>query len=151
MRRFKFSLETVLRVRRSKEEMLQREFSALLEKQARCMGEIARLERGLAEMVQAQSGTRGGTLDAGMIEIYEMSRLAQLEKILKQRFRLKGIREELEAKRLELVAASRDRKVLETLEENQYEDYLKKLNREEQAFLDELAAHNSAHQADILI
>jgi flagellar FliJ protein len=144
MRRFKFTLETVLRVKRSREEKVQLEFSAVLEKRALCLRGLASLEAGLAAMVESQSGLRGGTLEAAMIKIYEAGRTAQLEKLKWQRGALAEVEAELEAKRIELVAASRERKVLEKLEEGQFEAYLEKLNREEQAFLDELATHSSA-------
>ena len=144
MRRFKFSLETVLRVKKSLEEKVQLEFSAILEKRATCLRGLAFLERGLAEMVASQEGSRGGKLKAEEIRIFEASRQAQLEKLDWQRGHLAQIETELEAKRLELIAASRERKVLEKLEEGQFEAYLEKLNREEQAFLDELASHSSA-------
>lgn len=144
MRRFKFTLETVLRVKRSREEKIQLEFSAILEKKALALRGLAHLERGLEEMVQGQKEQRQGALNAAMIELFESSRLAQTEKIAWQKSALARVEDELEAKRLELVDASRERKVLEKLEEGQYEAYLEKFNREEQAFLDELAAHNSA-------
>jgi len=149
MRRFRFSLDTVLRVRRGREEKIQLEFSAILERRARCLRSLAAEEQELEEMVASQSGLRTGRLDAASIAIFETSRLAQLDKIVRRRIQLREISAELEAKRFELVAASRERKVLEKLEENQYEDYLKRFNREEQAFLDELASHNSAQWADI--
>ena len=142
MRRFKFSLEAVLRVKKSLEEKVQLESSAILEKRATCLRGLAFLERGLEEMVASQQGSRGGKLQAEEIRIFEQSRMAQLEKLDWQRGHLAHIEAELEAKRLELVAASRERKVLEKLEEGQFEAYLEKLNREEQAFLDELASHN---------
>ena len=53
----------------------------------------------------------------------------------------------LEETRLALVKASQDKKVLEKLEEKQLEEHSYQLNREEQAFLDELAAHASAASA----
>jgi flagellar FliJ protein len=143
MRRFKFSLETVLRVKKSLEEKIQLEFSAQLEKKALCLRGLAFLEKGLEEMVAAQIGGRDGRLNAAEIALFEAGRRAQIEKLGWQRGQLAHIEAELEAKRLELVAASRERKVLEKLEEGQFEGYLEKLNREEQAFLDELASHNS--------
>jgi flagellar export protein FliJ len=96
-------------------------------------------------MVEAQIALRAGTLDFAQIAIFEKSRVAQIEKLIWQRGALAQIEAELEAKRLELVAAARDRKVIEKLEESQFEKYLEKLNREEQAFLDELAAHQAAN------
>jgi flagellar FliJ protein len=147
MRRFRFSLETVLRVKRGREDRLQLEFSGILERRAGALRDLAALEKALAEMVSGQSRKSGEALESALIAIFEMSRGAQIERIAAQHQRLLAIEFELEAKRIELVAASRERKVLEKLEEGQREAYLEKLNREEQAFLDELAAHNSLHQA----
>jgi flagellar export protein FliJ len=47
----------------------------------------------------------------------------------------------IEAKRLALVAASKEKKAVEKLEEKQHKAYLLEVAREEQAFLDELARH----------
>jgi flagellar FliJ protein len=146
LRRFKFSLDAVLRVRRSREEKLQLEYSAILEKRAASLRRIAGFERKLEEMVQGE-GRPQGRQNAGMIELYELARVALIEDATRERGLLLAIEDELESKRLELVAASRERKVLEKLEEGQKEAYLEKLNREEQAFLDELAAHSSLSRA----
>jgi flagellar FliJ protein len=147
MRRFRFSLETVLRVKRGREEKIQQEFSAILERHAHCLREIGVLERSMDAMVREQSEGPRAVLNGATIEIFERSRKALLERLGWQRHSLSSIDSELELKRLELVAASRERKVLEKLEESQYEAYLAELNREEQAFLDELAAHNSLQLA----
>ncbi len=141
MKRFRFSLETVLRVKRSREEKAQRDFSAVLEKRAVASGKLLRLEIGLQEMIGSQSGKlkEKGLVDRFEAEQFDVARGAILERIRWQRAELIEIETELDAKRLALVEASRDRKVLEKLEDSQFQAYLKKSNREEQAFLDELA------------
>jgi flagellar FliJ protein len=142
LRRFKFSLDAVLKVRRGKEEKLQLEYSKILAKRAVSLGRIAGFERKLQEMVQGE-GRPQGRQNAGMIELYELNRVALIEDATRERGLLLAIEDELESKRLELVEASRERKVLEKLEEGQKTAYLEELNREEQAFLDELASHSS--------
>ena len=54
----------------------------------------------------------------------------------------------LEEKRQELIKASKDRKVLEKLEEKQRQDYIRKQEYEEQNCLDDLAQHQEARRAD---
>ena len=141
-KRFRFSLETVLRVRKAKEEKVQLEYSRLLEQRAAELRELGRLERSLQSVNSGEAARRGQKLLAGDISRYEALRRAMGEKISFQLGRLHAADEQLEAKRLELVAATRDRKVLEKLEEAQFGAYLEKLNREEQGFLDELARYS---------
>ena len=50
-----------------------------------------------------------------------------------------GLEEEVERKRTALLEASKERKILENLREHQIVSYRKKLNRDEQAFMDELS------------
>ena len=62
-----------------------------------------------------------------------------LEGIQAQHETILEVAKEVEAKRLTLVQAAKDRKVLEKLKEKKEEAYLQELGRKEQAFLDELA------------
>lgn len=148
MKRFRFSLETVLKVKRGREERVQLEFSAAQERRARELIELGRLERALEGINNDRAGTRekGGLVVLADEKIYEAARKARIGWISRQRYILAEAETAMEAKRLELVEASKERKVLEKLEESQYRDFLVKLNREEQAFMDELASHSSANR-----
>ena len=141
MKRFSFSLATVLKVRRSREEQIQREFSAVLEKRVNAMTNLASLESSLRDMSALQSVKRTGPSKLNRFEIsqFEASRSAYLERVGWLRGTILEIEKELEAKRIQLVGASRETKVIEKLEESQFQAYLEKLNREDQAFMDELA------------
>jgi flagellar FliJ protein len=141
VKRFHFSLESVLKVRRIREEKVQREFSLILEKRALAAGNLAALDTALRDMNDRQ-GSRlksGGTLDRFLVSQFELSREACIERIGWQKAQLAEVDIQMDLKRAELVEASRQRKVLEKLEERQYQAYLAGNNREEQAFLDELA------------
>src|SRR5579871_915257 len=116
MKRFRFSLETVLKVRRSREEKIQRDFSAIQALRAQALGELARLElelKQLNQQAEAQRKEGAGKVSLGSEAIFDAGRLAGREKIFRQRQRIAEIEIEMEAKRQELVAASRDRQVLE--------------------------------------
>lgn len=147
MKRFRFSLEVLLKVRRGREERVKKEFSGILERRATCLREIAFLERALEGSLLDEKEQRRQGLSSGQIQIFESSRKARLESIAWKQVTLSSIDEEMERKRLELVEASRETKVLEKLEEGQWLAYSKKLNREEQSYLDELASHRSLQEA----
>lgn len=146
MRRFRFSLDAVLAVKRRKEEQLHKEFSAVLKKRSIALANLAALEAALKEMTEHQSASRpeSGALDSFFVLQFEASRSACVERMGWQRGHIALIEQELDAKRAELVEASRETKVLEKLEETQYRQFLEKLNREEQSFLDELAVFSAA-------
>src|SRR5258706_16006525 len=121
MKRFSFSRGTVLKVRRSREEKLQREFSVVLEKRRQALGELARLENALKELNLWAAETRAKAAALNRFEVaqFEASRRGNAERSSWQRQAILEIEAELEAKRLELVEASREVKVIEKLEESQ--------------------------------
>jgi flagellar FliJ protein len=141
MKRFRFSLATVLRVRRSTEERLRREFSVIVEKRIKALAVLAALELALKELNAWQSDQRSQASKLNRFELgqFEVSRNACIERGRWQRDLIVEIERELEVKRTQLVDASRETKVIEKLEESQFQAYLEKLNREDQAFMDELA------------
>ena len=149
MKKFRFTLETVLKVRRGKEEMLQREFSALLRERTQRLLQLGRLEQNLAALNQERSTARRLSQKVNLAgeAFFESQRQTQRRLIAGAQRALREADAALESKRLELVEASRDRAVIEKVEEAQRKAYLAKANKEEQLFLDELAQHLSASAA----
>ena len=142
MRRFKFSLQTVLDVRRVREEKIQKEFSAIQTERADSLGKIRSFEKQKDDMRLYQREMREKRQTTIVSEDWCMSALSDFTvRIMLEARRLQEINERLDAKREELIQAQKDRKVLEQLEEKQREEYMNEAAREEQKFIDELAQH----------
>lgn len=146
MRRFKFSLQTVLDVRRLREEKIQKEFSAIQAERAESLRKVRAYEEQKEVMRLHQRELRAGKRTTVVSEDWCMSALSDYTvRIMLEARRLQEINVRLEEKRKELIQAQKDRKVLEKLEEKQREDYVNEAAREEQSFLDELAQHQKLY------
>ncbi len=139
MRRFRFSLETVLKVRRQAEEARQRELAEAKALRERCLLGLARLEGDLGGLLEERSRSRQGRLDLNAEAWHEQRQRGLNAGIGRARDELKELEDAMEAARLRAVEAARERRVLEKLEENQLQDHVFKVNREEQGLLDDLA------------
>lgn len=139
MKRFRFSLETVLKVKRQVEELRQRELAAAQAEKDRERMRLGGLEQDLLSLLDDHSERRSGRLDLNG-ELWFGSHQMGLDQAIKgarrELVRLEGL---LDQARQRVVEAARDRRVLEKLEENQRLAHLEKVNREEQGLLDELA------------
>lgn len=143
MRRFRFSLESVLKVRRQTEEARQRELAAQQALRDRLLLELGRLESELSALTGSRLAGRRGRIDLAQ-EAWFLDRYRALHQAIRnQARRLARQEEEVEAARLRAVEAARERRVLEKLEESQFADWQQKLHSEEQGFLDELAQRAS--------
>jgi flagellar FliJ protein len=141
MKKFRFSLETVLKVKRQVEELRQRELAAAQAQRDRVMVRLGALETSLRELNEAQAQRRVGTLDLNMEAWFRGNHSALNGNIHIAKRQLAEKEELLAAARHRAVEAGRERKVLEKLEEQQRLEHQLKSNREEQGFMDEMAQH----------
>lgn len=139
-RRFRFRLETVLRVRRIGEREAQRRV-------ARKLREIARLDeqnrRTVDQIRQAWEELRGAQR-GGRIDPLELARgrawLAHLRRLVQQRTAHRArLSAELAGLQRELREARIRSRMLETLRERRWNEYRSAAQRREQAELDETA------------
>lgn len=139
MKRFRFSLETVLNVRRQTEEVRRRELAAAQALRDKAFMFLAASENSLRGLLLDHSGARGGKIDLGR-EDWFLARNTGLQRdISGQRALLELQEKALSAARARAVEASRERLVLENLEAKQLQEHQVKVNKEEQGLLDELA------------
>lgn len=141
MRRFRFSLETVLKVKRQVEKQRLLELAQVQAQRDGLLRNLSEAERNLAELNTEQAGQRLGKLDLNA-ETWFRQRHLRLNQVIRMLRRNLAENEVLlEAARAKVVEAARERKVLEKLEEQQRLEHQLKSNREEQGFMDELAHH----------
>jgi flagellar FliJ protein len=139
VRKFRFSLETVLKVRRQNEEVKRRALAVAQAGRDRVLTDLRGHEQGLRQLLADHSRRRVGSIDLGREAWYMASWGGLTQKIRQDRAELAVKEEALNVSRAEAVEASRERLVLEKLEERQLQEHLFQLNREEQGLLDDLA------------
>lgn len=140
MARFRFSLEKVLEVKRRVEEDRQ---ALLGEAMARVDAEQERM-RALQGSLEALRQDLAASLEQEILDIWHIENCRKYElklrnDILNQARAIARAQAAAEERRLELLEAVRDRKVLEKLEEKEREKFFKEGLAREQAILDEMA------------
>jgi len=139
VRKFRFSLETVLKVKRQVEELRQRELAQAQGERDKVLAHLALNERQLREAAEGRAQDRGSRVDLGAEAWFADRQTGLLRSQRHLRRDLQQKEEALEAARTRAVEAARERRVLEKLEESQLAAWQQKANAEEQGFMDELA------------
>ncbi|MGE5552342.1 MAG: flagellar export protein FliJ [Betaproteobacteria bacterium] len=146
MKKFSFSLQAVLDLKRHREEALLEELAkrtravaAAEERLQELRRERRRAERELRQLLR-------GRLEVGQVRVAQDYLLGLDGRIEGQSQEVHRRREEVEACRGQVVAARQERKTFEKLRERQWEAYQKEYHRQEQSFLDELATQGYARQ-----
>jgi flagellar protein FliJ len=147
MKKYRFSLATVLDVKRRREEVLVRQKASLDLLKSRVEIELKRWGGELAELFgQARKRRAAGRISVNDEEL-SLAREVDLKlRLAVERQKLLDLEKQIEAARLKLVEASKEKRILERLEERQWKEYLVAASREEQSFLDELAQHQYSQQ-----
>ena len=138
MKMFEFRLQPVLRLRDQAERVKQREFAEAVNEVRRREGEILRV---LSEIDDSRESLRHAemrVIDPWQL-IFHRRYLNHLEKQLHGlRGELRALSKKAEARRLELVEASKKKKSLEKLKERRRDEYMYEAGREEQKMFDEI-------------
>jgi flagellar FliJ protein len=138
MKKFEFRLEPVLRLRDQAEKVKQKEFALAVQEVRRCETDIVYV---LSEIDVSHEGLREA--ETREIEpwqlIFHRRYLNHLQKQLgKLHAELQALAKKAEAKRLELVEASKRKKSLEKLKGRRRDEYVYEAAREEQKMFDEI-------------
>ena len=149
MNQFRFRFKTVLRVRELNEKTKQKDFAA---QQARLMEEQRKLKKIIKEQNRNKEALRislTGTMNVEAL-INRNFFGFKLEDDEKKQTEAMGQEElELGKKRMELIKASREKRIIERLQEKDLKAYQQHLDRMETAFLDEVAAAGFIHKEKI--
>jgi flagellar FliJ protein len=139
MKRFRFSLETVLKVRRQVEEVRQRELAVAQGARDRSMQALGGLENSLRLLLAQRAGERQGRLNLAEEAWHGEMHQSLLKSLGLARLALADREKTLDLARQRAVEAARQRRVLEKLEEKQLQEHQLLMIREEQGLLDDLA------------
>lgn len=140
MKKFRFSLETVMEYKQQILDSLQTEHGAILAKARRQEALIEELEaayRHLAQEFNRRKLEGISILDAMKYEQYLRSSERQLEEAYQH---LAELQKQEEAKRDEVVEAKKETSSIEKLREKKLESYNKAMQKSEEAMIDELVS-----------
>lgn len=140
MKKFRFKLQTVLDQRQAKEDQRLAELGELRQEEAREMERLVELHQRLQDAfasIELALQQNASPEDIARRQDYAE---VTVEDIKLQELIIEGVRNRVEVKRVELVDAMKDRKVLETLRDKQEHEYIAAFEKAEQDMLDEMAS-----------
>ena len=145
MNRFRFRFQRILDLSEREEEQRKNELAA-------AMGKVYAEEQKSAHLHRTRDFSENEVLalsERGQLNLTELtlfwSYLQRLEREMgDQRTRIRAAEQDAEKKRQILLEATMDKKKLENLKERRYAEYLKEVNREERATLDEVGSRTVA-------
>ncbi|HOJ77337.1 MAG TPA: flagellar export protein FliJ [Bacillota bacterium] len=147
MKKFKFKLETVLKVRTRLEDLRKRE---LRQAELRLEEALRQLKRRQAEIAETtamyQENLQKQRLDLNLATYYHnyLNKLNQL--LVEDYARIDRCNEDLAKARQNLIEATKEKKIVEKLKEKAYEEYKSAELKQETEFLDELGTTRFIHQ-----
>ena len=147
MKKFRFSLETVLDYKQQVLDALQKEHGVIMAQVKEQEEYLAGLEADYRDMDAefCQRKLEGiAILDAMRYEQYLRAMERQIQQAV---YRLEELRRQEEAKRLEVVAAKQDTSSIEKLKEKKLDSYNKAVQKSEEAMIDELVSTKRVMEA----
>lgn len=147
MKKFRFSLETVLDYKEQVLDALQKEHGIIMAQVKEQEDYLAGLEADYRDMDAefCQRKLEGITiLDAMRYEQYLRAMERQIQQAV---HRLEELRRQEEAKRLEVVAAKQDTSSIEKLKEKKLDSYNKAVQKSEEAMIEEFVSTTRAMAA----
>lgn len=138
MAKFKFSLETVLKVRKIREREVQKEYALALMKVEEAKRKLVEL-RHMEDKAQDDLASMGrNIINIKAIRYNRQYRFHLALHIIEIIGSLNEFGKEAEKVRLRLVEATKKRKVIERLRERRLEEFLKDQDRQERKVLDDM-------------
>jgi flagellar FliJ protein len=139
VKKFRFSLETVLKVKRQVEEQRQRDLAYVQALRDKTLMQLGATENKIRDLGEDQQAQRSQGIDLRTEAWYLARHQGLRQAVILLRRDLMVHEAAVEAARNRAVEAARERRVLEKLEESQLAAWQQKANAEEQSFMDELA------------
>ena len=146
-KRFRFRLETVLKVRRQREDQQKRVVAG----KAREVTSLGSRTRAIGMRIAQAVGAARGLRRTGPMDMSQIARqrfwISHLQRaLIETRQQMQGTERELARERQVLADLARDRKTLEKLKDKQAERYQAEIDRAERLELDELAIAGAARK-----
>jgi flagellar protein FliJ len=123
MQRFRFPLDTLLRVNQIREDEAKREFAKALERLYRAREDLGRMQQEYFNIQQDEAGHRRGALLPQLLAAFTRYIFKVRGDIFHQYKYIGGLEQNVEARRQELVKARQKRRALETVKEKRWQEY----------------------------
>lgn len=144
MKKFFFSLDTVLSYKEQVLDGLKAEHARILQKVRECEHAIEQLEQEHLRCVQEFRDNRFNGMKISDIHTYENYLEALGIKIRRKYEELEKLKEKEEAKRSEVVEAKKETSSIDKLKEKRFKEYEKAVQKEEEQFIDEFVTTRRA-------
>lgn len=144
MKKFFFSLDTVLRYKEQILDNLKGEHARILQKIRICEQEIEALEQERMECGREFGRKRERGMAINDIRTYENYLEALRIKILQKNHLLEQLMDEEEKKREQVVEAKKETSSIEKLKERKIAEYDKQVQKEEEQFIEEFVVTQNA-------
>lgn len=146
MKAFKFTLEAVRTLRARQEKNALEQYGRAVQARDQAIAFLWKAREELETVFEQRRHQAGGAVAASLAQMEKWSKeVAAREKECLQNVQLANIR--VETTWQELIAARKDREIVEKYLDRQRERYDRSLDREEQKVLDEMAGRPSAVNA----
>lgn len=139
MPRFHFALEPLLRARRAAEEVVQRRVAEIAEELRALEDRLRRQQESIAEGKRSLRAGLTGLVRMPELRLHASAAIQLTRKGHRLVLEMAGLHKRLEAARLELVEAARQRRAIEILRERRFEEWKREIEKQETNALDELA------------
>ncbi|MCL2620099.1 MAG: flagellar export protein FliJ [Defluviitaleaceae bacterium] len=144
MAKFNFRLASVLSVREKVEDLKKNEFGKAIMILEQEKARLAQLEQTRMDCIESfREGLHNGVSphDVKQHNLF----LDRMKKLIQQQYVVIHLAEiQVEEKRAELVEAMKDRKALDVLKENDYEEFLNEEKQAEQKVIDEIVSYRGS-------
>ncbi len=144
MKKFFFSLDTVLSYKEQVLDGLKAEHARILQKVRECEHAIEQLEQEHLRCAQEFRDNRFSGMKISDIHTYENYLEALGIKIRRKYEELEKLKEKEEAKRSEVVEAKKETSSIDKLKEKKFKEYEKAVQKEEEQFIDEFVTTRRA-------
>jgi flagellar FliJ protein len=155
-RRFNFSLEPLLKARRRAEQEHQRGVAEIERQRIHLEDKLRRQQSAIAEGKRSLQTGLLGAVQMNDLRLHAADSIVLMRKAQGMVLELAGIHRRLEAARKELIEAARHRRAIELLRERRFAQWKARMDKAENAALDELAVTAAArhgistHEAEVL-
>ena len=137
--RFKFRLASIKKLKEYIEKQCKDEFARCLTNLYLAQEQQRRTEENIKFMEEEISGMQQGVLNLPNLIISQDYLSFLHEELVRQKQVVAEKKEELEIARSKLMEAMKNRKIMDKLEEKQYQQYIYEQDKKEQALLDDFA------------
>ena len=149
MKKFRFRLEKVLKIRKMNLDILQKELAEIKSQLYREQQELENLIMLRTKTEHDFIGLQSAGFEPGEAQMYLRYINGLNGRIGQQRDIVRKYIHMVEQKRLELLKASREKQKIEKLKEKALEEYKQEINRNELIFFDEINTTNSTRDKQL--